>query len=67
MTGILKDMYNTFASDLEKANQEESNAQEGFEAVIEKKTAKVNTLKGMVTDKSHASSAILKLSRARKG
>jgi len=52
VTGILKDMYDTFAADLEKANQEESNAQEGFEAVIAKKTAKVKTLQGMVTDKS---------------
>merc|ERR1719171_2229655 len=52
VTGILKDMYDTFAADLEKANQEESNAQKGFEEVIAKKTAKVKTLEGMVTDKS---------------
>jgi hypothetical protein len=52
VTGILKDMYDTFAADLEKANQEESTAQKGFEEVIEKKTAKVKTLEGMVTDKS---------------
>merc|ERR1719359_2355395 len=45
-------MYDTFASDLEKANQEESTAQMGFEEVIAKKTAKVKTLEGMVTDKS---------------
>merc|ERR1719169_95184 len=45
-------MYDTFAADLEKANSEESTAQKGFEDVIAKKTAKVKTLEGMVTDKS---------------
>ena len=41
VTGILKDMYDTFAADLEKANGDESNAQKGFEEVIAAKTAKV--------------------------
>merc|ERR1719389_1239856 len=35
--GILKDMYDTFAADLEKSNQDESNAQKGFEDVIAEK------------------------------
>merc|ERR1719515_566627 len=39
VTGILKDMYDTFAADLEKANGEESKFQKAFEdhiAVLEK-------------------------------
>ena len=52
VTGILKDMYDTFAADLEKSNQDESNAQKGFEEVIEEKTKKNKILQGMVTDKS---------------
>jgi len=52
VTGILKDMYDTFAADLEKSNQDESNAQQGFEEVIEEKTKKNKVLQGMVTDKS---------------
>ena len=39
MTGILKDMYDTFAADLEKSNQDESNAQMGFEEVMAEKRA----------------------------
>ena len=52
VTGILKDMYDTFAADLEKSNQDESNAQKGFEEVIEEKTKKNKVLQDMVTDKS---------------
>merc|ERR550537_1087957 len=42
VTGILKDMYDTFAADLEKANGEESAFQKAFEAhiaVLEKPTS----------------------------
>merc|ERR1719191_701572 len=42
VTGILKDMYDTFAADLEKANGEESKFQKAFEdhiAVLEKSTS----------------------------
>merc|ERR1719487_2238701 len=45
VTGILKDMYDTFAADLEKANGEESSFQKAFEdhiAVLEKSTADLN-------------------------
>merc|ERR1719506_2052485 len=52
VTGILKDMYDTFAADLEKSNTDESSAQKGFEEVIEEKTKKNKILKDMVTDKS---------------
>merc|ERR1719158_1270810 len=52
VTGILKDMYDTFAADLEKTNQDESNAQKGFEDVIEEKTKKVKKLTEMVNSKS---------------
>merc|ERR1719158_2342608 len=52
VTGILKDMYDTFAADIEKTNQEESNAQKGFEDVIDEKTAKVKMLQSSVTDKT---------------
>merc|ERR1719359_1357637 len=45
-------MYDTFAADLEKSNQDESNAQQGFEEVIDEKTKKNKVLQGMVTDKS---------------
>merc|ERR1719313_1821878 len=38
--GILKDMYDTFAADLEKSNQDESNAQMGFEEVMAEKAEK---------------------------
>jgi hypothetical protein len=39
ITGILKDMYDTFGADLEKSNQEESDAQKAFEGAIAAKTA----------------------------
>merc|ERR1719267_255511 len=52
VTGILKDMYDTFAADLEKTNQDESNAQKGFEDVMAEKKKKVEVLQGMVTTKS---------------
>jgi len=52
VTGILKDMYDTFAADIEKTNQEESNAQKGFEDVIDEKTAKVKMLQSAVTEKT---------------
>merc|ERR1719424_813981 len=39
VTGILKDMYTTFAADAEKANQEESNFQKAFEDEVDVKTA----------------------------
>merc|ERR1719191_2367226 len=45
VTGILKDMYDTFAADLEKANGEESKFQKAFEdhtAVLEKSTSDLN-------------------------
>merc|ERR550537_1481658 len=32
--GILKDMYDTFGADLEKSNQEESDAQKNFEDLL---------------------------------
>merc|ERR1719379_1849277 len=50
--GILKDMYDTFAADLEKSNQDESNAQMGFEEVMAEKEKKNQVLKNMVTEKS---------------
>jgi hypothetical protein len=34
VTGVLKDMYDTFSADLEKSNQEESNLQKAFEDEI---------------------------------
>jgi len=37
--GVLKDMYDTFSSDLEKSNQEESNLQKAFEDEIAVKEA----------------------------
>ena len=49
MTGILKDMYDTFAADLEKSNQDESNAQMGFEEVMAEKEKKNQVLKNMAT------------------
>merc|ERR1719408_769102 len=36
--GILKDMYETFASNLEKANTEESALQKGYEDLMDEKT-----------------------------
>merc|ERR550537_35071 len=45
VTGILKDMYDTFAADLEKANGEESKFQKAFEehiAVLDKSTSDLN-------------------------
>merc|ERR1719191_1856901 len=45
VTGILKDMYDTFTADLEKANGEESKFQKAFEdhiAVLEKSTSDLN-------------------------
>merc|ERR1719253_2021147 len=38
VTGILKDMYETFASNLEKANTEESSLQKAFEDLMAEKT-----------------------------
>jgi len=45
-------MYDTFAADLEKSNQDESNAQKGFEEVMAEKEKKNTVLKNMVTEKS---------------
>merc|ERR1719159_1189123 len=49
--GILKDMYDTFAADLEKSNQEESSKQEAFEELIATKTKQVKDWTAEVTDK----------------
>merc|ERR550537_244855 len=57
VTGILKDMYDTFASDLEKANGEESKFQKAFEdhiAVLEKSTS---DLKREIVAKNEESAA----------
>merc|ERR1719253_1342513 len=49
--GILKDMYETFASNLEKANTEESSLQKAFEDLMDQKTASVKTLRETATNK----------------
>jgi hypothetical protein len=49
--GILKDMYDTFAADLEKSNSEESAAQFNFEELIAAKTKQVKDWTAEVTDK----------------
>jgi hypothetical protein len=57
VTGILKDMYDTFAADLEKANGEESKFQKAFEdhiAVLEKSTS---DLKREIVAKNEESAA----------
>jgi hypothetical protein len=57
VTGILKDMYDTFASDLEKSNGEESKFQKAFEdhiAVLEKSTS---DLKREIVAKNEESAA----------
>merc|ERR1719213_894174 len=57
VTGILKDMYDTFAADLEKANGEESKFQKAFEdhiAVLEKSTS---DLKREIVSKQEESAA----------
>merc|ERR1719506_1226761 len=57
VTGILKDMYDTFAADLEKANGEESKFQKAFEdhiAVLEKSTS---DLKREIVSKNEESAA----------
>merc|ERR550537_1327621 len=57
VTGILKDMYDTFAADLEKANGEESSFQKAFEdhmAVLEKSTS---DLKREIVGKNEESAA----------
>merc|ERR550537_130628 len=57
VTGILKDMYDTFASDLEKSNGEESKFQKAFEdhiAVLEKSTS---DLKREIVGKNEESAA----------
>merc|ERR1719440_2206863 len=57
VTGILKDMYDTFAADLEKANGEESAFQKSFEdhiAVLEKSNS---DLKREIVDKESESAA----------
>merc|ERR1719456_716841 len=52
VTGILKDMYDTFAAALERSNQDESNKQKSFEEVVAEKEKKIKILQGMITDKS---------------
>merc|ERR1719456_1166184 len=52
VTGILKDMYDTFAADLERSNQDESNKQKSFEEVVAEKEKKIKVLQGMITEKS---------------
>merc|ERR1719224_331291 len=57
VTGILKDMYDTFAADLEKANGEESKFQKAFEdhmAVLEKSNS---DLKREIVSKNSESAA----------
>merc|ERR1719161_2158317 len=49
--GILKDMYDTFAADLEKSNQEESAAQKSFEDLIAEKQKQVADWTAEMTDK----------------
>merc|ERR1719375_2312543 len=49
--GILKDMYDTFAADLEKSNSEESSMQKAFEDLIAEKTKQVADWTAEVTDK----------------
>jgi len=49
--GILKDMYDTFAADLEKSNADESGKQKAFEDLIAAKTKQVNDWTAEVTDK----------------
>merc|ERR1719267_212615 len=51
VTGILKDMYDTFSNDLEKANTEESASQKAFEDEIAVKTAQNKELQELVTGK----------------
>jgi hypothetical protein len=51
VTGILKDMYDTFSSDLEKANKEESDSQKAFEDEIAVKTSQNKELQELVTGK----------------
>merc|ERR1719181_1997641 len=51
VTGILKDMYDTFSADLEKSNQEESAAQKSFEDLIAEKQKQIADWTAQVTDK----------------
>jgi hypothetical protein len=51
VTGILKDMYDTFSADLEKANKEESDSQKAFEDEIAIKTSQNKELQELVTGK----------------
>merc|ERR1719253_2141270 len=49
--GILKDMYETFASNLEKANTDESALQKGYEDLMAEKTAQNKLDRKTATDK----------------
>merc|ERR1719443_1200185 len=49
--GILKDMYDTFAADLEKSNAEESAAQKAFEDLVAEKQKQIADWTAQVTDK----------------
>merc|ERR1719261_287025 len=49
--GILKDMYDTFGADLEKSNQEESDAQKAFEDLMAEKQQQIADWTAQVTDK----------------
>jgi hypothetical protein len=51
VTGILKDMYDTFSADLEKSNKEESDSQKAFEDEIAIKTTQNKELQELVTGK----------------
>jgi len=51
VTGILKDMYTTFAADAEKANQEESNFQKAFEDEMKVKTDSNKVQSELITQK----------------
>ena len=50
-TEFLKDMYETFASNLEKANTEESGLQKAYEDLIAEKTARNKLLRETATTK----------------
>mmetsp|Transcript_27638 Transcript_27638/g.82393 ORF Transcript_27638/g.82393 Transcript_27638/m.82393 type:complete len:691 (-) Transcript_27638:47-2119(-) len=52
--GILKSMYDSFTSDLEKANVDEAKKQKSFEELMETKTAEKKTLEGSL--ETHTSS-----------
>merc|ERR1719195_761620 len=54
--GILKGMYDAFATDLEKANAEEAERQKGFEDLMKTKKSELQTLQDTL-DKSSTDEA----------